>query len=687
MTSTLRSMDPLLQPLRIRSLELRNRVVSTSHEPAYAEDGMPKERYRRYHVEKARGGAGLTMIGGSAVISPDSPPAFGNLLLYRDEIVPWLRELADAVHEEGAAVMTQVTHLGWRSSNFTGDWLPLVSASGKRERAHRSFTKVAEDWDLDRIVDHYVSAAQRCQVGGLDGLELQHYGHFLDGFVSPWLNERDDEWGGDAERRLAFPRRVLRAVREAVGPDFILVVRMSMDEDRADGLSTEDALALARLYEQDGMDLLSAVWGTIHTDATLADLIPGMGTPSAPFLERAGEVRRALSVPVMHAGRIGDVASARYAVREGLLDLVGLTRPQMADPHLVAKLAAGEEDRIRPCVGANYCLDSIYQAGEAKCIHNPATGRELTLPHEITPGDDHGRRKAVVVGGGPAGLEAARVLGARGHQVVLFEANATAGGQLALAAHSPRRRDLIGIVDWRVAECKHHGVDLRFNRYAEAQDVLDESPDIVVVATGGMPDTGFLRAGESLVRDTWDVMSGGLRDLDGRDVLVYDDHDGYPAMDAAEALAIAGARVEIITPQRALAQDVGGMNSPAYLKVFAQHDVQVRLALELREVRRTAEGWLEAVLWSEYADTESVRTYDHVVVEHGTVPVDDLYQELLPGSRNLGAVDQDALLAGRPQDLTRGDPAGYQLFRIGDAVSSRNVHAAILDALRLCAPL
>ena len=168
----MRSFDPLLEPFSLKALTLRNRVVSTSHEPAYAEDGMPKERYRLYHREKAVGGVGLTMIGGSAVVAPDSPPSFGNLLLYKDEIVPWLRELTDDVHEAGAAVMCQVTHLGRRTSNFSGDWLPLVYASPLREPAHRSFPKAAEPWDLDRIVADYVSAAERCVASGLDGIEL-----------------------------------------------------------------------------------------------------------------------------------------------------------------------------------------------------------------------------------------------------------------------------------------------------------------------------------------------------------------------------------------------------------------------------------------------------------------------------------------------------------------------------------
>ena len=263
----MRSFDPLLEPFSLKALTLRNRVVSTSHEPAYAEDGMPKERYRLYHHEKAVGGVGLTMIGGSAVVAPDSPPSFGNLLLYKDEIVPWLRELTDDVHEAGAAVMCQVTHLGRRTSNFSGDWLPVVYASPLREPAHRSFPKVAEAWDLDRIVDDYVAAAQRCVAAGLDGIELQSYGHFLDGFVSPATNRRDDELGGDLDARTAFPRRVVRAVRAAVGPDFVVGIRMSMDEDRADGLGRDEALQALHRYVEDGVDFLSVIKGTIESDA------------------------------------------------------------------------------------------------------------------------------------------------------------------------------------------------------------------------------------------------------------------------------------------------------------------------------------------------------------------------------------------------------------------------------------
>jgi N-methyl-L-proline demethylase len=673
--------DPLLSPFRLRHLSLRNRVVSTSHEPAYAEDGLPKDRYRLYHLEKARGGVGLTMIGGSAVVSPDSPPSFGNLLLYKDEIVPWLRRLADDVHAAGAAVMCQVTHLGRRTSNYAGDWLPVVAASPLREAAHRAFPKQAEAWDLDRITADYVSAALRCQAAGLDGIEIESYGHLLDGFVSPATNRRQDQYGGSLENRLTFPRRVIRAVRAAVGADFVVGIRMAVDEDEPGWLTVDEGLTALRAYVDDGIDFVSTIKGHIDADAPLARVIPSMGTPSAPFLEFSAMVKRAVDIPVMHASRIADVATARHALREGLLDLVGMTRAQIADPHLVRKVAEGNEDRIRPCVGASYCLDAIYDSGDAKCVHNPATGREQSVPHEIPRGLL--RRKAVVIGGGPAGLEAARVLAARGHDVVLFEADTAAGGQVRLAAFAgPRRRDLIGIVDWRVAEAKREGADLRFGVYAEAADVLAEHPDVVIIATGGLPDRSFLDSGHDLVADSWDILSRAVPP--SSEIMIYDDNGGYPGLDAAEFLARAGTSVEYVTPERRLAPDVGSMNSPAYLEVFAKRAVTTTLAYRLRRVERAPGGRLVATLYSEYARHEVARTVDQVVVEHGTLPNDQLYFDLVPGSANGGAVDYPALLTGRAQPAAGN---GYQLFRVGDAVTSRNIHAAIFDSLRLCAAI
>jgi 2,4-dienoyl-CoA reductase-like NADH-dependent reductase (Old Yellow Enzyme family) len=673
--------DPLLQQFQLKNLTLRNRVVSTSHEPSYTEDGMPKRRYRLYHEEKAKGGIGLTMMGGSAVVAPDSPAAFGNLHVYKDEIVPWLRELAYGVHEHGAAVMCQITHLGRRTSNYDGDWLPVIAPSPIREPAHRAFPKIAEEWDLDRIVRAYADATARCREAGLDGIELEAYSHLLDSFWSPLTNHRNDEYGmGSIEDRLRFPLRVIRAVREAAGPDFAVGIRMSLDEGEPGGVQYDEGVEIAKRVVAEGIDFISVIKGYMASDEGLSRVIPPMGTPVAPHLEFAGRVKQALEIPVMHASRINDVATARHAIRDGLIDLVGMTRAHIADPHIVAKIQAGEEDRIRPCVGASYCLDEIYQSRDAKCVHNASTGREDRMPHKV-PAATGPAKTAVVVGGGPAGLEAARVLGERGHKVTVFEAADAPGGQIRLASSAPRRRDLISIIDWRLAECKLHDVDIRTNSYAEADEVLVENPDIVVVATGGVPNTEFLTEGSQLVNDGWDVLCGAVRPRG--QVLFYDDNGGHPGMDAAEVLARSGVELEIVTPERTLAPDVGGVNYPGYFKVFAEHDVRVTLNERVTGVRRK-DGRLEVDLYNEYAHATRQRIVDHVVVEHGTLPLDELYFDLVAGSSNLGEVDQQALLNLRPQQVVRNPEGGYQLFRIGDAVASRNIHAAIYDAFRLC---
>lgn len=337
--------DPLLQPFRLKHLVLKNRVMSTAHEPAYSEGGLPGERYRIYHREKARGGLALTMTAGSAVVSRDSPQAFGNLELWRDEAVAPLARLAEDCHEFGCAVMIQITHLGRRTGWNRGDWLPVLSASPVREPAHRSFPKEAEDWDINRIIADYAAAAERVQAAGLDGLEFEAYGHLMDSFWSPATNRRQDDWGGSLDNRLRFTWAVLDAVRAKVGPDFIVGIRMVADEDWDRGLSRAEGVAIAqRLAASGKVDFLNVIRGHIDTDAALTGVIPVAGMASAPHLDFAGEVRAATGCAVFHAARIPDVATARHAVASGKLDMVGMTRAHLADPHIVARVERGEEE-------------------------------------------------------------------------------------------------------------------------------------------------------------------------------------------------------------------------------------------------------------------------------------------------------------------------------------------------------
>ncbi|HXP73430.1 MAG TPA: NADH:flavin oxidoreductase [Stellaceae bacterium] len=678
------SSDPLLQPYQLKHLKLRNRFMSTAHEPAYTEDGLPKERYRLYHAEKAKGGIALTMFGGSSVVAPDSPQAFGNITLYKDEVVPWLRELADAVHEHGAAVMIQITHLGRRTSWSKGDWLPVVAPSPIREPAHRAFPKSAEDWDIARIVGQYAVAAERCQAAGLDGLEIECYGHLADQFWSPATNKREDAYGGSLDNRLRFTMEVLQAVRRSVGADFLVGVRMVCDEDWEKGLTRQDGVEIARRLVASGLiDFVNVIRGHIDTDEALSHVIPGMGARSAPHLDFAGEIREVTKFPVFHAARIQDVATARHAVAAGKLDMVGMTRAHIADPHIARKVAEGRESEIRPCVGMGYCIDRIYFGGEALCAHNAATGREATMPHVVAASRGP-KRRVVVVGAGPGGLEAARVAAARGHEVVVFEAAAEPGGQLRLAAKLARRREILGIVDWRVDQCERHGVQFRLNTLAEASDVLAEKPEIVFVATGGVPNLSFLESGDDLVTTSWDILSGAAKP--GDSVLLFDDNGADAGLTVAEFIAGAGGRLEIATPERSLAPEVGGTNYPAYFRTLSERNTTISLNLRLERVAR-AGNRLSATLFNEYDKSRRERLVDQVVVEHGTLPLDELYFALKPGSRNLGEIDHGALIANRPQDLVRYPDGGYALYRIGDAVASRNIHAAIYDALRLAKDL
>ena len=672
------SNDPLLQPYQLKHLTLRNRIITTSHEPAYPEDGMPKDRYRLYHLERAKAGVALTMTAGSAAVSRDSPPVFNNILAWKDEVVPWMKRLADDCHEAGAAVMIQLTHLGRRTRWDKGDWLPVVSAGPTREPAHRSFPKVIEDWDISRIVKDYADAAERMKEAGLDGVEFECYGHLLDQFMSPLTNDLDAPYGGSLENRMRFSMEVLAACRERVGDKFLLGMRYTADEDAKGGTTVDEGVEIARRFRGSGLvDFVNIIRGQIQTDAALTNVIPLQGMKSAPHLDLAGRIREEVGLPTFHASRIPDVATARYAVSSGQLDMVGMTRAHMADPHIVKKITEGREDDIRPCVGATYCLDRIYQGTPALCIHNPSTGREEELPHEIEPSET--KKKVVIVGAGPAGLEAAQVAAKRGHKVTVFEAADQPGGQLRLTALTPRKSEMISIIDWRMAQCAAHDVDFRFNTFAEAEDILTLKPDVVVVATGGLPRTDAVESGEDLVVSAWDILSGDVKP--GNNVLLFDDAGDHVAMQAAERLAESGARVEIMTPDRSFAPEVMGMNLTPYMRALQSKDVTFTVTYRLTSVERSGNR-LRAIVGSDYKDVDLHRDVDQVVVNHGTFPLDDLYFEMKHQSSNLGAVDYDALIAGQNQTLS-GGPDGFQLFRIGDAVEARNTHAAIYEANRL----
>ena len=673
--------DPLLQPFQLKHLTLKNRIMTTSHEPAYPEDGMPKERYRAYHEERAKGGIALAMTAGSSAVSKDSPPVFNNILAYKDEVVPWIRNLTDSCHEHGCAMMIQLTHLGRRTSWNKGDWLPSVSSTKHREPAHRSFPKLIEDWDIERIIGDFADAAERMQAGGMDGIELQVYGHLLDQFWSPLTNELSGPYGADTlENRLRFPLDVLSAIRKRVGHKFIIGFRYTADEMQSGGVTPEEGIVISKKLEETGqLDFLNVVRGRIHTDPAMTEAIPVQGMPTGHQIDFAGSVKKVTNLPIFHASRIPDVATARHAISAGLLDMVGMTRAHIADPHIVQKIIEKREVDIRPCVGATYCLDRIYNSGEALCIHNAATGRELAMPHVVNFSNKI--KKVVVIGAGPGGLEAARVASERGHAVTVLEAADQPGGQIRLTAQSPRRREMISIVDWRMQQCEKRGVRFQFNTYAEMSDVVALEPQVVVVATGGIPNMELFETKGELknVSSAWDLISGDVKPAEH--ILIYDESGDHPGLQAAEIAANAGCKVEIMTPDRTVSPEIMAMNLVPYMRALQNKDVTFTVARRLLNLSQNGNK-LRAEIGTDYSSLKTFLEYDQVILNYGTLPVDELYFQLKPFSRNEGAVDYEALILGKSQKLNKNIDGKFQLFRIGDAVSARNTHAAIYDALR-----
>lgn len=670
--SLIASTDPLLQPLKIRGLTLRNRIMSTSHACGLQVDGFPQDAYQAYHVEKARGGLALSMFGGSSNVAEDSPNIFSQLNVGVDEIIPHLQQFSERMHAEGAALMCQITHLGRRADPYQDNWLPAIGPSPVRETLHRAIPREMLREDIDRVIAAYAAAARRCAEGGLDGIETLAGGHMIGQFLSPRTNLRTDAFGGSLENRMRFALMVHEAMRKAAGDDFVIGIRWVIDEGVDGMLTPEESVRAAEMLQSEGLvDFFNAIYGSMDTNRGLTvENMPGMGTPIAPWVKAVGAFRRAVGIPVFHAARISDLASARFAVSEGHLDMAGMTRAQIADPHLVAKLMRGEADQIRPCVGAQHC-QSPYRP---KCLHNAVTGRETTLPHHVAKAP--AQRRAVVVGAGPAGLEAARVLALRGHQVSVHEAAPKAGGQMLLAANG-WRQDLIGIIDWRLAELERLGVAIDFNAMMDSDSITSLDPDLVILATGGLPQVAF-GPGSELVASAWDII--GRQSKPAPSVLVWDGTGRHPAPLAAQIAQQAGSTVTYATIDGGLAQDLTYAEVTRWRTEFSRMDLRPDIDMRLVSVARAA-NQLTATLINELTRQETKLTIDQVIVDMGTVPDDELFTALRAEAGNAGVTDIPALIANTSQPRKT---AGFELHRIGDAQASRNIHTAIYDAFRLC---
>ena len=646
-------LQALFSPCRIGAVTLKNRIYSSGHAEAMAESGRVSERLCRYHEAKARGGCALTIFGGSSSVHPSSPAAaWKQIANHDDSVIPGYRALAEAVHRHDCLVFTQLTHLGRRAQSDPESGNVLLAPSQIPERVHREIPHELEAEQIAVLVRAFGDATRRCREAGLDGVELSMaHNHLIDQFWCPLFNERADEYGGSLENRMRFGFKVLREIRRQVGRDFVVGARISGDELTRGGLSAQDMAAIARALAASGLvDFLSIIGGGAHSYALQAAAVPNMSFAPGVYIPLAAAIKAAApGMPILHASRIVDPAHADRLVAAGQIDVVGMTRALIADPDLPRKAREGRLDDIRTCVGANEgCIDRIYQGKPVTCVQNPATGREAELG-EMRPAAV--ARKVIVVGGGVAGLEAARTAALRGHRVALWEKSGELGGQILLAARAPARAEYAGIVRFLAGQVRKLGVEIRLGVEATPDLMLAERPDAVVIATGSHayipPVPGI--DGKHVVTDR-DVLAGDAKV--GTNVVVVDDVHTEEALSTAELLLDQGKRVEVISPLFYVGQDVGITSiAPLYARLYGK-GVTLTPGTELRAVEGST-----VIVANVYSGAERrLEGVDTVVLALGSRSIDALYRAL------------------------KGQVA--TLLAAGDCVAPRGVHQAILDGTR-----
>lgn len=638
----------LLSPLQLGKVTLKNRIVSTSHDAFFADRGALGDRYIEYHLAKARGGAGLIQCFGTTSVHPTFAPGPGVIRNWDDSILPAFQRLAQMVHAEGAAITCQLLHGGRRSSSAITR-VPTMSPSDEPNDRTGETPRVMTTDDIRMIVDAYAAAAGRTVRAGFDGVEVAMFGDGLpDQFLSPLVNHRTDDYGGSLENRLRFTREVLEACREAIGPDALLIVRMSADDFQPGELSSDDRVEVAGRLDGLGLiDLFSVTAGTVKTLLGRPYHVPSAYFPHAVYLEVAARIKKRLRVPMLYAGRIVHPHEGEAALRQGFTDLVGMTRAIIADPDMPKKAAAGLLAEIRPCVGANEgCIGRLYQGLPIECVHNPAIGREAELG---TVAVARRKRRVVVVGAGPAGLEAARMSALRGHHVTLLERRGRPGGQVRIAALAPGRDEVAGIVDWLETECRRLGVELRLSVEASADDVLGLEPDAVVVATGSVPrPLPATVAPGAIVVDVRAAMEGAAL---GRRVVVYSEDPLTAGPTCADLLASRGHEVVVVAPQYVVGEMIDDTVKPIILRRLLEAGVTL---LPLHRA---------------------------VAYEAGRV----LVQHVLTGRQQVLEADAAVVAAAARANAElatalRGRVP--EIHVVGDAVTPRRVHDAILEGTR-----
>jgi 2,4-dienoyl-CoA reductase (NADPH2) len=648
----------LFTPLRLGPLTVPNRIVFSAHLTNYAEDGMPTEQHAAYYGARAAGGAGLIITEEHSTHVTDWP--YEKLIHGFDPgVIPGYRRITEAVHAHQVPILAQLNHNGGQASSLYSR-LPVWAPSPVPDPLFREVPMAVEAGEIRQIVDGYATVAGHCREGGFDGIELQcSHSSIVRGFLSPATNHRTDGYGGPLEHRARLLLEIVDAVRAAIGPDRALGVRLCGDELIEGGTGIDDAVAVARMVDATGLvDYINTSIGV--ATATLYMIEASMQVPPGYALYIPSAIRDAVGIPVVGVGRFKDPLQADRALDEGVCDLVGVVRGQIADADFAAKARSGHATDIRTCLSCNQeCVGRMGLNRWLGCIESPRTGREsIALP---APGR---RRRVVVVGGGPGGLQAAVTAAERGHQVVLFERRDRLGGQVQVAASVPSRAEFLDITRNLVVNARRAGVEIRTGSEADLAAVRAERPEVVVVATGARPARPWWAGEHPRVVDVRDVLEGGVEPSGS--VVVVDELGFHQATSTAELLADRGCAVELITNGMVVGQDLGitldleTWNVKAHARGIVQSVDLVPMGVT-GAGDGTAGDQLVLALQHHPTGTEQVRRCDWVVCSVHQAPEDELWRQLRD--------------------------AGITAHRVGDCLAPRRAQAAVIEGHRVAVAL
>jgi 2,4-dienoyl-CoA reductase-like NADH-dependent reductase (Old Yellow Enzyme family) len=629
---------PLFEPITVGTQVLRARVFASAHQPGLADDGAPGDRYIAYHRARARSGFAM-QITGATPIAPSNLWDPRWMLVNRDEsIVPGYQRLAEAVHEEGGRMLAQLMHPGAAEIGLPD----VVSSSVHVGELSRQPAREITPAEMDEVVERYRQAADRCRRGDLDGVEIPiAWGYLLGSFVSPLMNHRDDEYGGILANRLRFPLRVLQAVREGVGRDRLVGVRLVGDELVAGGLTVRDTPEIARGLAASGLiDYLNVIAGSNMRRMSRVDHWPSAPAGTGIWRHLSRAIRDVVDIPVCTVGRVNHPDIALDILSSGDADLVGVARAHIADADFLRKTRAGRAADIRPCSAVNVCINALLHDEPIRCLANPEIGREGTID-ESDIGDG---RTAVVVGGGPGGIEAARRLQARGFAVRLSERGDALGGQVRTWTTAPARAEVHRLLGWWERDLGRRGVDVRLGTEATVAAVLDDAPALVVVASGAVPlPHPALAAGDRRIFDV-----GRLDAVPAGHVLVADEAGRADAMLLAEALVARGNRVTLTTSCLHVGEDEGISTLYPLLRLLGQLDVELRERVRVTEFDGSTADLVNQ--WDGRATT--VEGVDAILHWSGATPRPDLVAPLREAGIDVRAIG-DACLARRVDDAVR----------------------------------